>query len=231
MPWTDANGISIHYELAGQGASVVLLHEMGGTLASWDGIAPALAQNYRVLRYDQRDARLTEKVRAITTEILLAEDLRSLAGRSRGSAAALSRRHCRRGHHAGAIYMTKYPDRIASFTFCNPFTGADPSRVAAFRGHRGARRTRRPAGDTRPRSTIPGRPTSATAPPTPPTAGATVADPVCFAALNRSIAQPDVTHLAKEVAKPPGDRSPSTKCVRRRSARPSPRPSPTRASS
>src|SRR2546430_126060 len=28
----EANGISIHFELAGQGASVVLLHEMGGTL-------------------------------------------------------------------------------------------------------------------------------------------------------------------------------------------------------
>ncbi|MCP6725942.1 hypothetical protein NL526_28185, partial [Klebsiella pneumoniae] len=27
-------------------------------------------------------------------------------------------------------------------------------------------------------------------------------DPVCFAALNRSIAQPNVTHLAKEVTKP-----------------------------
>jgi 3-oxoadipate enol-lactonase len=27
-------------------------------------------------------------------------------------------------------------------------------------------------------------------------------DPVCFAALNRSIAEPNVTHLAKEIAKP-----------------------------
>jgi len=74
VPWTDANGISIHFELAGNGPSVVLLHEMGGTLDSWDEIAPALSKRFRVLRYDQRGSGRTEKVRAITTEILV-EDL------------------------------------------------------------------------------------------------------------------------------------------------------------
>ena len=34
VPWMEANSISIHYELAGRGPSLVLLHEMGGTLAS-----------------------------------------------------------------------------------------------------------------------------------------------------------------------------------------------------
>jgi hypothetical protein len=34
VPWLDANGISIHYQLAGEGPSLVLLHEMGGTLAA-----------------------------------------------------------------------------------------------------------------------------------------------------------------------------------------------------
>ena len=43
LPWLDANGISIHYELAGNGPSLVLLHEMGGTLDSWDGIFPAMS--------------------------------------------------------------------------------------------------------------------------------------------------------------------------------------------
>ena len=54
MPFMDANGVSIHYELAGRGSSAVLLHEMGGTLASWDGIAPVLSRRFRTLRYDQR---------------------------------------------------------------------------------------------------------------------------------------------------------------------------------
>ena len=64
LPWTSANGISIHYELEGRdGPVVVLLHEMGGTLESWDEVAPELAKDYRVVRYDQRGAGLTEKVR------------------------------------------------------------------------------------------------------------------------------------------------------------------------
>jgi len=46
VPWMEANSISIHYELAGRGPSLVLLHEMGGTLASWDGIAPALSKRF-----------------------------------------------------------------------------------------------------------------------------------------------------------------------------------------
>src|SRR2546421_1378326 len=74
VPFMDANGISIHYQTAGQGPSVVLLHEMGGTLDSWDGIFPALTHHYRVLRYDQRGSGLTEKVRTpITTEMLVAD--------------------------------------------------------------------------------------------------------------------------------------------------------------
>ena len=65
MPWTTANGISINYQLAGErGPTVVLMHEMGGTLDSWDAVAPGLAESHRVLRYDQRGAGLSEKVRA-----------------------------------------------------------------------------------------------------------------------------------------------------------------------
>ena len=144
MPWMDANGISIHFELAGKGPSVVLLHEMGGTLDSWDGIFPALSARFRTLRYDQRGSGLSEKVRQpITTEILV-EDLAAVL---QGSAlpppyhfvtvAAATMQ--------ALIYMTRHPDRIASFVFCNPFTGADPSRVAALEERAGARRARRPA--------------------------------------------------------------------------------------
>jgi pimeloyl-ACP methyl ester carboxylesterase len=67
VPWLDANGISIHYQLAGEGPSLVLLHEMGGTLDSWDGLFSALSQRFRVLRYDQRGSGLSEKVRQPTS--------------------------------------------------------------------------------------------------------------------------------------------------------------------
>ncbi|HYQ07700.1 MAG TPA: alpha/beta fold hydrolase [Xanthobacteraceae bacterium] len=59
--FVDANGVSLHSALAGAGRSVVLLHELGGTLNSWDGVVPRLAEHFRVLRYDQRGAGLSEK--------------------------------------------------------------------------------------------------------------------------------------------------------------------------
>src|SRR5260370_23341505 len=72
MPWLEANGISIHYELAGNGRSLVLLHEMGGTLASWDGLFPTLSKRFRTLRYDHRGSGLSEKTRgSISTHHLI----------------------------------------------------------------------------------------------------------------------------------------------------------------
>ena len=80
MPFIDANGVSLHYELAGtRGPSVVLLHELGGTLNSWNKVAPRLAQNYRVLRYDQRGSGLSEKVRQDFSNDILVEDFEALA--------------------------------------------------------------------------------------------------------------------------------------------------------
>jgi len=198
----EGNGISIHYQLAGAGPSVVLLHEMGGTLDSWDGIAPALAREYRILRYDQRGSGLSEKVRTpITTELLLADLEAVLAGSALPppyhfvTVAAATMQ--------ALLYMQKYPDRVASLTFCNPFTGADPSRVAALKERAGLaeREGLRAAipttldnswpaeiGDRAAYATYRGR--------------YMAHDPVCFAALNRSIAEPNVTHLGKGIARP-----------------------------
>ena len=202
MPWTDANGISVHFEVAGNGPSVVLLHEMGGTLDSWDGIAPALRERYRVLRYDQRGSGLSEKVRSpITTEILVAD----LAAMLRASAlpppyhfvtvAAATMQ--------ALIHMTRHPGEIASFVFCNPFTGADASRVAALkeRAALAEREGLRAAIPTTLDNSWPADIGDRTAYAT--YRGRYMAhDPVCFAALNRSIAEPNVTHLGQEIRVP-----------------------------
>jgi len=116
VPWMDANGISIHFELAGHGPSVVLLHEMGGTLDSWDGIAPALSERFRTLRYDQRGSGLSEKVRQpITTEILV-DDLEAVLQGS-GLAAPYHFVTVAAATMQALIYMSRHPDRIASFVF------------------------------------------------------------------------------------------------------------------
>jgi 3-oxoadipate enol-lactonase len=202
VPWMEANGISIHFELAGHGPSVVLLHEMGGTLDSWDGIFPALSQHFRMLRYDQRGSGLSEKVhQSITTELLV-EDLEAVLNGS-GLAAPYHFVTVAAATMQALIYMTRHPERIASFVFCNPFTGADPSRVAALEERaalaerEGLRKALAVTLDKSWPAEIGDRDAYAAY-----RARYLAHDPVCFAAMNRAIARPNVTHLAKDIRHP-----------------------------
>ena len=132
MPFIDANGVSLHYQLAGaDGPSVALLHELGGTLHSWDAVAPRLAGRCRVLRYDQRGAGLSEKVRQEFTSDVLVDDFESLAKAVRFAppyhfvtVAAAATQALR--------FLEKHPDRVGSLVLCNPAPGVDPSRAAAL---------------------------------------------------------------------------------------------------
>jgi len=130
--FVDANGVSLHYALAGNsGGSVVLLHELGGTLNSWDGVAPRLAERFRVLRYDQRGAGLSEKVRREFTNDMLVEDFEALA-----AALALPPPYHFATVAAAATqalrYLEKYSDRVGALVLCNPAPGVDPSRAAVL---------------------------------------------------------------------------------------------------
>ena len=132
MPWKDVNCVSIHYQLAGErGPVVVLLHELGGTLDSWDGVAPGLATRVRVLRYDQRGHGLTEKVRAAFSNDDAVGDLGAML-----AALALPP-----PYHMVAVaaastqvlrFMERHPDQLASIVLCNPAPGVDPSRAGVL---------------------------------------------------------------------------------------------------
>ena len=173
MPWTTANGISIHYQLAGEhGPVVVLLHEMGGTLDSWDAVAPGLAEHYRVLRYDQRGAGLSEKVRKQFTNDDAVGDLEGvlknldLKPPYNFVCVAAARTQVLR-------FLEKHPEQVTSIVLCNPAPGVDPSRAGALQ------RARRPGRDATAcaaswgsRSTSPIRRRSASPPPTRPIAAA-----------------------------------------------------------
>ena len=64
MGWMTSSGVSMHYEVSGRGQrSLILVHELGGTLDSWDAVLPLLDPEFRILRFDQRGSGLSEKVR------------------------------------------------------------------------------------------------------------------------------------------------------------------------
>jgi len=132
VSFVDANGVSLHYELTGtRGHSVVLLHELGGTLNSWNAVAPRLAQRYRVLRYDQRGSGLSEKVRQEFTNDALVEDFEALV-----KAVGLDPPYHFVTVAAAATqalrFLEKHPDQVGSLVLCNPAPGVDPSRAAAL---------------------------------------------------------------------------------------------------
>ncbi len=132
MPFIDANGVSLHFELAGaHGPSVVLMHELGGTLHSWDAVAPRLAKRRRVLRYDQRGSGLSEKVRHEFTNDVLVEDFAALA-----STVGLKPPYHFVTVAAAATqalrFFEKHPMQVGALVLCNPAPGVDPSRAAAL---------------------------------------------------------------------------------------------------
>ena len=79
MDWIEVNGTSLRYELTCSGkTTLVLVHEMGGTLDSWDLVLPALNNTRRVLRYDTRGAGQSEKIRGKVTFDDMADDIAAL---------------------------------------------------------------------------------------------------------------------------------------------------------
>jgi len=81
MPFTEANGVTLHYRLDGSsdGKPLVLIHELGGTLLSWESLIPPLmAAGYYVLRWDWRGSGLSEKIRGTLAVDAMCGDLAGL---------------------------------------------------------------------------------------------------------------------------------------------------------
>src|ERR1043166_299852 len=91
MDFVELNGTALRYDLTGHGRSaLVLIHEMGGTLESWDLVLPLLAAKRNILRYDTRGAGLSQKVRGSLTIDTMADDLVRLMDRLGIAKAALA---------------------------------------------------------------------------------------------------------------------------------------------
>jgi 3-oxoadipate enol-lactonase len=203
LPWIDANGVSIRYQLAGTGGPVVvLMHEIGGSLESFDQIVPVLSGRFRVLRYDQRGAGLSEKVRKEFSLQMQVEDLEALLAAldlappyhfvTIAAAAAQA-----------LLFMDRGEGRIASLVLCNPAFGVDASRAgqleerAAFAEREGMRAALAMTLDRSYPPELTDRATYDTY------RGYYLAnDPVCFAFANRVLARHNAAHLIQRISCP-----------------------------
>lgn len=80
MPdFIEANGAAHRYEVSGSGErTLVLIHELAGSLNSWDGMVPLLPQGWRVLRHDLRGSGMSEKAQGQLDLDALADDVAAL---------------------------------------------------------------------------------------------------------------------------------------------------------
>jgi 3-oxoadipate enol-lactonase len=126
--WIEANGVQLRYELQmGPPATIVLLHEMGGMLESWDAVVPLLAPFASVLRYDQRGAGLSEKPPGPYTVAQAADDLAALL-----AALAITGPVAVAGAAVGAAvavaFAARHPQTIAALALLAPATMLDETK-------------------------------------------------------------------------------------------------------
>jgi len=153
--WIDVNGVAMRYELSGSDRRLlVLIHEMGGALESWDLVLPALVERRRVLRYDVRGAGLSEKIRGTLSIDDAADDLVALldALDIPGPVAVAG---CAVGAAIAIRAAARFGERVGALIAMAPATGIPPERRAetlAFADRLEREGVRASIGDRSPRS-------------------------------------------------------------------------------
>jgi 3-oxoadipate enol-lactonase len=133
MNFIEANGVSLRYVVEGIGKPIVLIHEMGGTLESWGLLAPLLASQRRVIRYDTRGAGFSEKVRGTLSIDTMTDDLVALL-----DALGITEKVALAGTAVGgaiALHTAfRHPDRVAAVIVSSPATSIPAENRAAVLG-------------------------------------------------------------------------------------------------
>ena len=119
MPDLAVNGTMLHYRFDGpaDGPVVMLSNSLASNLGMWDWQVPALAQRYRVLRYDSRGHGRSAPPPGPYSIELLADDARALL-----DALEISRAHfcgLSKGGMVGQMLAPWHPERLISLVLCD----------------------------------------------------------------------------------------------------------------
>lgn len=126
--FTELRDCTVRARLSGTGPrTLVLLHELGGSLESFDTLLPLLPAGWRVLCYDQRGSGLSEKPRAPFSLNDHAADLEGLL-----AALGLKPPYHLAGIAAGAAIAVAFalacPNDVAALALCCPALTVPPER-------------------------------------------------------------------------------------------------------
>src|SRR6267154_404962 len=131
MDFIEAGGTGLRYELSGKGdRTLVLIHEMGGSLESWDNVVPRFAGSRRVLRYDTRGAGLSQKARGELSVDTMADDIAALLDIS-GIKGPVALAGVAVGGAIALHFAARYPERTSAVIVGSPATGVARERLPA----------------------------------------------------------------------------------------------------
>ena len=123
MAKVAANGIQLHYQQAGQGPDLAMIHGITGNLAIWHlEIVPALASEFRITTYDLRGHGYSDIAPSGYTTAHHATDLKHLLDRL-----GIARTHIL-GHSFGADialhFAILFPERVDRLVLVEPAIAA-----------------------------------------------------------------------------------------------------------
>lgn len=149
MPTVQANGISIYCEVSGAGEPLVLIGGLGADISLTAGLAPAFADRYQVVVFDNRGAGRSSKPDLPYTIAMMAEDTAALL-----TALAIERAHLLGISMGGRIaleFALAHPDRVGKLVLVSTsaagrgkVTMSAPMRLLAVAKKAGLLRPRHP---------------------------------------------------------------------------------------
>lgn len=134
MPAVQANGITMNYEVQGEGDPIVLLPYLAINQACYAFQVGDFAKEFRCISVDLRGAGLTDKPEGIYTTELLSDDIAAFM-----EAVGVERAHIfglSLGAAVGMWLAAKHPGKVRSLSLHSAWAKTDPYLHAAVEGWR-----------------------------------------------------------------------------------------------
>ena len=110
MPYAEVNGTKIHYEIDGEGETLLLLHGVRGTLRNWDFLRPHLRNHFQIIMPDSRGHGESTELSEPSTMDLYRDDMIALLDKLEISKCIVA------GHSMGGFIAQElalaFPDRL-----------------------------------------------------------------------------------------------------------------------
>jgi 3-oxoadipate enol-lactonase len=129
LHWTS-DSPSLCFTRDGSGSrTLIAIHELGGSLASYDDLLPYLGGNTSVIRYDQRGSGLSEKPNQPYPLDAHVDDLERIAAQS-GATEPFHLIALAAGSAIAVAFAHRHPDAVASLALCCAALGVAPDQHA-----------------------------------------------------------------------------------------------------